>query len=117
MIVIDDTLKTQIHAQSLSTLILNHYPEMKLQMIDSVWKGLCPFHHEDTPSFIIHNNDGIESFYCYGCHAGNFKETEISSDMIGFIRAKDNLDFQEACARRYATSLRYRISLSIKTRR
>ena len=32
----------------------------------SVWKGLCPFHGEDTPSFIVYADSG---YHCFGCDA------------------------------------------------
>lgn len=48
--------------------------------------GLCPFHHEKTPSFNIYTENG--SFYCFGCGAGG--------DVITFIRKIENLDYMEA---------------------
>lgn len=38
-----------------------------LQAAGRTWKGLCPFHIEDTPSFVVYPN---ASFYCFGCHRG-----------------------------------------------
>lgn len=48
--------------------------------------GLCPFHHEGTPSFNIYPENG--SFYCFGCGAGG--------DVITFVRRIENLDYMEA---------------------
>lgn len=30
--------------------------------------GLCPFHNEKTPSFVVYPENG--SFYCFGCNTG-----------------------------------------------
>lgn len=48
--------------------------------------GLCPFHNEKTPSFMIYPENN--SFYCFGCGAGG--------DAITFIRRIENLDYMEA---------------------
>ncbi len=48
--------------------------------------GLCPFHHEKSPSFNIYPEDGF--FYCFGCGAGG--------DVITFVRKVENLDFMES---------------------
>lgn len=29
------------------------------------WWGLCPFHHEETPSFMVDPRKG--TWYCFGC--------------------------------------------------
>lgn len=48
--------------------------------------GLCPFHGEKTPSFVLYPEN--DSFYCFGCGAGG--------DTITFIRKIENLDYIEA---------------------
>lgn len=62
--------------------------------------GLCPFHDERTPSFSV---DAVKKvYYCFGCEAGG--------DIIGFVREKENLDFQgavEQLADRFGIPLEY----------
>jgi DNA primase len=48
--------------------------------------GLCPFHHEKTPSFYVVEDKAF--FHCFGCGA--------HGDAIGFVMRADNLDFIEA---------------------
>ena len=48
--------------------------------------GLCPFHSEKTPSFVVYPE--TQSFYCFGCGAGG--------DVISFIKKINNLDYVEA---------------------
>ena len=50
------------------------------------WKGLCPFHAEKTPSFMVHPKKGI--FHCFGCGVGG--------DAFGFLMRQDRLQFPEA---------------------
>lgn len=49
-------------------------------------KGLCPFHGEKTPSFIVSEERG--SFHCFGCGTGG--------DSISFVMQKENLGFIDA---------------------
>lgn len=49
-------------------------------------KGLCPFHTEKTPSFVVYSD--TQSFYCFGCGAGG--------DVISFIMRQENLDYVSA---------------------
>ena len=50
------------------------------------WKGLCPFHMEKTPSFMVNPRKGI--FHCFGCGVGG--------DAFGFLMRQDKLSFPEA---------------------
>ncbi|MDR0957809.1 MAG: DNA primase, partial [Clostridiales bacterium] len=48
--------------------------------------GLCPFHHESTPSFAV--NEGQQFFYCFGCGA--------AGNVISFVMKVENISFVEA---------------------
>jgi DNA primase len=50
------------------------------------WKGLCPFHGEKTPSFMVNPRKGI--FHCFGCGVGG--------DAFGFLMRQDKVTFPEA---------------------
>ncbi len=50
------------------------------------YKGLCPFHSERTPSFVV--SDERQSYKCFGCGEGG--------NSIGFVMATENLDFLTA---------------------
>ena len=50
------------------------------------FKGVCPFHNEKTPSFVVSEQKQI--FTCFGCGA--------SGDAITFTQRYYNLEFQEA---------------------
>jgi DNA primase len=49
-------------------------------------KGLCPFHSEKTPSFVVYPKDG--SYHCFGCGA--------SGDIFNFLMRTEGLDFRGA---------------------
>ena len=46
--------------------------------------GLCPFHHEDTPSFVVH----ATYFHCFGCGVGG--------DVFRFVQLIDGVTFEAA---------------------
>lgn len=48
--------------------------------------GLCPFHNENTPSFVVYPD--TQSFYCFGCGA--------AGDVINFVRKYNNLGYVES---------------------
>ena len=50
------------------------------------FKGLCPFHNEKTPSFIV--SPERESWHCFGCGKGG--------DVFAFVMEYDHVDFIEA---------------------
>ena len=59
---------------------------ISLKHAGSNLKGLCPFHSEKTPSFVVYKD--TQSFYCFGCGAGG--------DVISFIMRQENLDYVSA---------------------
>src|SRR5204863_1674574 len=50
------------------------------------WKGLCPFHHEKTPSFNVRQEPPV--FHCFGCGEGG--------DVFKFLMLHERLSFPEA---------------------
>ncbi|HEU5321822.1 MAG TPA: DNA primase, partial [Methylomirabilota bacterium] len=59
---------------------------VNLRKAGANWKGLCPFHAEKTPSFMVNPAKGI--FHCFGCGVGG--------DVFGFVMRQDRLTFPEA---------------------
>jgi DNA primase len=49
-------------------------------------KGLCPFHKEKSPSFMVNAEKGI--FHCFGCGKGG--------DVFTFLMEIEGIDFKEA---------------------
>jgi len=64
--------------------VIGHYVKLRKQGRNYV--GLCPFHHEKTPSFTV--SPDKEMFYCFGCKA--------SGDMLTFVRKVHNVSLPEA---------------------
>lgn len=50
------------------------------------FKGLCPFHNEKTPSFVV--SEDKQLYHCFGCGA--------AGNAINFIMGIENLDFVDA---------------------
>ena len=57
-----------------------------LKKAGTTYKGLCPFHGEKTPSFVV--TPARESWHCFGCGKGG--------DIFSFVMERDGLSFREA---------------------
>lgn len=57
-----------------------------LKRLGNSLKGLCPFHSEKTPSFVVSPEKGIA--YCFGCNKGG--------DIFRFLMEVEGIDFGEA---------------------
>ena len=73
-----------------------------LQRAGSNLKGLCPFHSEKTPSFMV--SPGRGSFHCFGCGEGG--------DVFSFLMLYHRISFPEALKQ---LAERYRIPLAENT--
>jgi DNA primase len=59
---------------------------VQLKKAGQNYKGLCPFHPDKVPSFMVSPSKQI--FHCFGCGSGG--------DVISFLMKHDNLSFNEA---------------------
>lgn len=59
---------------------------ISLKRAGSNYKGVCPFHNEKTPSFVV--SEAKQIFTCFGCGA--------SGDAIEFVKRYNNLEFNDA---------------------
>ncbi len=57
-----------------------------LKRAGASYKGLCPFHGEKTPSFVVHRDKGF--FHCFGCGVGG--------DVFKFLELHEKIGFQDA---------------------
>jgi DNA primase len=57
-----------------------------LKKAGTTYKGLCPFHGEKTPSFVV--TPARESWHCFGCGLGG--------DIFSFVMERDGVPFPEA---------------------
>lgn len=60
---------------------------VELRKAGTIYKGLCPFHSERTPSFVVYPDRG--TWHCFGsCGTGG--------DIFNFVMRRENLEFREA---------------------
>ena len=62
---------------------------VQLKRAGTIFKGLCPFHGEKTPSFTV--TPERETWHCFGCGE--------HGDIFTFVMRRDGLDFREALTR------------------
>ncbi len=72
-----------LQRNSVTDVIGSH---VQLKRHGRIYKGLCPFHSEKTPSFTVYPD--TQSYYCFGCGAGG--------DIISFTREINGLTYVEA---------------------
>lgn len=73
---------------------------LKLRRTGRIFKGLCCFHQEKTPSFTVDPAKGL--YYCHGCSRGG--------DVFRFVQEADGLTFSESAQRladRFGVNLRF----------
>lgn len=66
--------------------VVGSYVRLTKQGSHDDFKACCPFHHEKTPSFIVHDDKGF--YHCFGCGK--------SGDMFTFVSEIEHLSYKEA---------------------
>ncbi len=79
----EDLIDDIQHRSDIAELIGRYVP---LKRAGRHLKGLCPFHTEKTPSFMVNTDKQI--YHCFGCGAGG--------NIFSFLIAHDRLTFPEA---------------------
>jgi len=57
--------------------------QVELRKAGTTYKGLCPFHGEKTPSFVV--TPARDSWHCFGCGEGG--------DIFSFVMKRESLTF------------------------
>ncbi len=65
-------------------VVREYIPQLK--QAGSNWKGLCPFHNEKTPSFMV--SEEKQFWHCFGCGEGG--------DVFEFVKKIENVEFTES---------------------
>ncbi len=81
-----ETLEQIAAANDIVDVIGSYFP---LKRAGTVFKALCPFHDERTPSFTV--NPQRQIFKCFGCGAGG--------GVFKFIELRENVSFPDAVKR------------------
>ncbi len=64
--------------------LISEYVQLKPSGVNK--KGLCPFHHEKTPSFMVSTER--QGWHCFGCNKGG--------DIFTFVQEMEGLEFKDA---------------------
>jgi DNA primase len=79
----DETIEEVRATVDIVDLISEYLP---LKKRGKNYTGLCPFHHEKTPSFSVSHDK--QMYYCFGCSAGG--------NVFTFVMEHDKVSFVEA---------------------
>ena len=74
----------KLKSQSDITQVISGYTALKKSGHNL--SGICPFHSEKHPSFIVYPES--QSWYCFSCHRGG--------DLISFIMLVEKVEFKSA---------------------
>lgn len=74
----------QLKSRLVLSSVIGEYVRLTRKGKD-LW-GVCPFHKERTPSFVVHDDTG--RYHCFGCGAGG--------DAISFLEKLRHFSFREA---------------------
>ena len=78
-----DSLREQVSIVD----VISDYVQLK--KAGRLYKGLCPFHDEKTPSFMV--DPSKQLYHCFGCGEGG--------NVFTFLKKKEGLEFREAVER------------------
>ena len=81
---IDNSIISEIKDKANIVDVISDYVDLKNN--GSSYKACCPFHNENTPSFVVSESKQI--YKCFGCGR--------SGDVIKFIQDIENVDFVDA---------------------
>ena len=82
---IPDTALEEIRARTDLADLISSYG-IALRRAGADYKACCPFHHEKTPSFVVHPDRGF--YHCFGCGE--------SGDVFKFVMRQEGLGFVDA---------------------
>jgi len=81
---VSDEFLTELKARNDIVDVVGSYLSLKRNGED-YW-ACCPFHHEKTPSFVVHRAE--QYYHCFGCGA--------SGSVITFVQKYESIDFMDA---------------------
>jgi DNA primase len=88
----------ELHERLDAVAVVGDY--VQLEQRGERYVGLCPFHHEKTPSFMV--NPDAKLYHCFGCGKGG--------TALNFVMEMDKLSFPETVellAKRFAVPIVY----------